>query len=208
MKQDDIIESVKIYVDQNFKKDVTGHGYDHMERVAKWSKILAGREGMEPFQAEVTGWLHDVGDQKLFDDPNQVKEERSSLIRSLGFSSKDQKKIEEAIESVSFRRGKKPDSLLGRVVQDADRLDAIGAIGIARTFAYGGAKGQFIQAATSGSPSSIQHFHDKLLKLKDLMNTDSGKQEAEHRHQFMLTFLEEFKREQNILKQQGVNDIE
>ena len=95
-----------------------------------------------------------------------------------------------AINAVSFsrNRGKKPETLEGKTVQDADRLDAIGAVGIARTFAFGGEHGRSLDA-------SIQHFYDKLLLLKDEMNTKSGRELAEDRHSFMVRFLEEYRKE-------------
>jgi uncharacterized protein len=95
-----------------------------------------------------------------------------------------------AINSVSFsrNRGKQPETLEGKIVQDADRLDAIGAIGIARTFAYGGEHGRSLD-------SSIRHFHDKLLLLKDGMNTKTGREMAEERHAYIADFLEEYRKE-------------
>ena len=94
------------------------------------------------------------------------------------------------INAVSFskNRGKHPESLEGKIVQDADRLDAIGAVGIARTFSYGGHKGRSLT-------DTVQHFHDKLLLLKDKMNTETAKQMAESRHQFLITFLKELEKE-------------
>ena len=102
-------------------------------------------------------------------------------------------KICSIINSVSFSRnhGKAPDTLEGKIVQDADRLDAIGAIGVARTFSYGGEHGRPMQ-------ESIQHFHDKLLRLKDLMNTEQAKALAEERHAFMEAFLRQWDRETDI----------
>ena len=90
--------------------------------------------------------------------------------------------------SFSKNRGKRPDTIEGKIVQDADRLDAIGAIGIARTFAFGGERGRPLD-------DSIRHFHDKLLLLKDEMNTDSGRKVAESRHAFLVAFLEEYRME-------------
>ena len=90
--------------------------------------------------------------------------------------------------SFSKNRGKKPDTIEGKIVQDADRLDAIGAIGIARTFAFGGGRGRPLD-------DSIRHFHDKLLLLKDEMNTDLGRKLADSRHAFLVAFLEEYRLE-------------
>ena len=106
------------------------------------------------------------------------------------------KQIIAAINSVSFsqNRGKKPESLEGMIVQDADRLDAIGAIGIARTFAFGGEHGRTLDA-------SIQHFHDKLLLLKNEMNTETAKKMAEDRHRFMEQYLIEYQKETGMNSQ-------
>ena len=102
-------------------------------------------------------------------------------------------RICEVINSVSFsrNRGKTPSTLEGKIVQDADRLDALGAVGIARTFAYGGEHGRPMQ-------ESIQHFHDKLLLLKDLMNTETGRRLAEKRHAVLEEFLREFEEETGV----------
>ena len=102
----------------------------------------------------------------------------------------DIEKICQAINSVSFskNRGKRPESIEGKIVQDADRLDAIGAIGIARTFAYGGEHGRSME-------SSIQHFYEKLLLLKDELNTEAARKMAKERHEYMESFLEEYEKE-------------
>ena len=107
-------------------------------------------------------------------------------------------RICKAVNTVSFsqNRGKRPDSLEGMIVQDADRLDAIGAIGIARTFAFGGEHGRPLKA-------TIQHFQDKLLLLKDEMNTETAKKIAESRHLFMVNFLQEFDEETKAARPRG-----
>ena len=97
------------------------------------------------------------------------------------------------INSVSFsqNRGRRPDTIEGKIVQDADRLDAMGAVGIARTFAYGGERGRPLE-------ESIQHFHDKLLRLQSLMNTDRGREMAERRHAVLQEFLKEYEEETGV----------
>ena len=107
-----------------------------------------------------------------------------------GVTSDRIERIIAAINAVSFsqNRGRKPDSIEGKIVQDADRLDAIGAVGIARTFAYGGEHRRSLNA-------SIGHFHDKLLRLKDEMNTETALEIAQARHQYMVDFLAEYKHE-------------
>ena len=129
--------------------------------------------------------LHDADDHKLFHTENNAN--ARSFLKSQGISPEKTELICQAINSVSFsrNRGKRPSTAEGKIVQDADRLDAIGAVGIARTFAFGGEHGRSLE-------SSIQHFHEKLLLLKDEMNTEAARKIAEERHAFMLTFLEEF----------------
>ncbi|KHE71653.1 HD domain-containing protein [Halobacillus sp. BBL2006] len=198
MNQKEALQKIKQFVHSHFSSEPSGHDFTHMERVARWSSDLAANEGADPFLCEVIGWLHDIGDRKLFKDPVHAKEEQNRLLKELGFKERVIADINEAIDTVSFHKGQVPDSITGKIVQDADRLDAVGAIGIARTFAFGGAKGQQIVSKNEMAPNSLQHFYDKLLKLAPLMNTESGRQEAERRHQFMLLFLEEFQRETEV----------
>ncbi|QHE52459.1 HD domain-containing protein [Pontibacillus sp. HMF3514] len=170
-----------------------------MERVANVAKGIAKKEGGDPFVAEVAGWLHDVADAKLVDNQANAVKEQKRLLESL-IESKDLiLSIESAMKDISFRgKHKTPETLEGKIVQDADRLDAIGAIGIARTFAYGGKAGQLIHSTPTedekmkDNNTSIQHFYDKLLLLKDLMNTETARNMAQERHEFMQRFLEEF----------------
>ncbi|MDY0408274.1 hypothetical protein RWD45_06485 [Virgibacillus soli] len=128
-----------------------------------------------------------------------VKEELQQFLRTLSFTSIEINTILSIIDSVSFTKGKRiPDTLEGKIVQDADRLDAIGAIGIARTFAYGGAKGQRLYDSNETNNSSLRHFSDKLLKLRDVMHTRSARGIAEQRHAFMENYLKQFLSEWNF----------
>ncbi|SEH80297.1 uncharacterized protein SAMN05192559_104213 [Halobacillus karajensis] len=194
MDQMAVLQQITQYINQLFHEDASGHDAVHMKRVAKWARRLALDEGEDPFLCEVAAWLHDVGDYKLFRDPAKVIEERNQWLFKLGFSTKEKDIIHDAIATVSFSKGSLPSSRIGAIVQDADRLDAIGAVGIARAFAFGGANNQPIY--NEDGLGSIDHFHEKLLRLKKQMNTENGRIEAEKRHQFMLHFLEEFHREQ------------
>ena len=132
--------------------------------------------------------LHDADDHKLFHTENNAN--ARSFLTQHDVESDKIEYICRVINAVSFsqNRGKRPESLEGMIVQDADRLDAIGAIGIARTFAFGGEHGRPLEA-------TIQHFQDKLLLLKDEMNTETAKKIAESRHLFMVNFLQEFDEE-------------
>ncbi|SFJ99057.1 uncharacterized protein SAMN04487936_10650 [Halobacillus dabanensis] len=199
MEQRQVLEKVEQFVKKYFNQDSSGHDVEHMKRVAVWARNLAIEEGEDPFLCEVAGWLHDIGDRKLFKKPEEAIIVRDDFLRTVGFSEEDVETICNAIGTVSFSKGQNPRSLIGAIVQDADRLDAIGAIGIARAFAYGGSQNQPIYS--SGGQSSIGHFHEKLLHLSTLINTESGKKEAEYRHHFMVRFLEEFDREQQLGKE-------
>ena len=132
--------------------------------------------------------LHDADDHKLFSTSGNANARAFLEENRIPAGMID--RICEVINAVSFSRnqGRRPGTIEAKVVQDADRLDAMGAIGIARTFAYGGEHGRPLE-------ESIQHFHDKLLLLKDLMNTETGKALAEKRHAFLETFLEAFQEE-------------
>lgn len=198
MDASEILKQIEQYAYELFEADCTGHDFYHMKRVAKMAVKLAHEEEGDPFIAEAAGWLHDVGDKKLFDRPEQVKAELEAFLNELPIDPEDRKDIFRAVEHVSFQSGHQiPPTLEGKIVQDADRLDAIGAVGIARTFAFGGARGQMIHMEDD-SLTSIRHFYDKLFKLKDLMNTPTAKEIAEERHQLMEEFVERFYDEWNI----------
>ncbi|UOR12514.1 HD domain-containing protein [Halobacillus amylolyticus] len=193
-----LLASIQNYVHEHFDNDPTGHDYYHMERVARWARLIAEREGADPFICEVAGWLHDIGDAKLFANPKEAKENVLCFLSEQGINEASCNQIKIAMEDVSFSKGTIPKTLEGKIVQDADRLDAVGAIGIARTFAYGGAHGQLIHREQIETATSIQHFHDKLLKITALIHTSSARREAEKRHQFIVEYLERFSYEWNI----------
>ncbi len=177
------------YIGELFRSNSDGHGMDHTLRVWHNAMAIAESEGNCDLQIiSLAALLHDVDDHKLFQTENNANA-RSFLQKE----NIDPDKIEticSIINSVSFskNRGKRPDSIEGRIVQDADRLDAIGAIGIARTFLYSGGHGRSIE-------DSVGHFHEKLLLLKDEMNTETARQMAVSRHAYMEGFLEELSEE-------------
>jgi uncharacterized protein len=187
--------AIRNYVYHLFHEDVTGHDYFHMKRVANLAKQIGKRENGDVFICEVAAWIHDVGDHKLFINPDVVWDDLLIFLQSISITDKQIHQISAAVKDVSFSKGQTiPLTLEGKIVQDADRIDAIGAIGIARTFAYGGANKQFIHHPTH-QQTSIQHFDDKLLKLKDLMHTATAIGIAEKRHRFMEQFLFQFMQE-------------
>ncbi|WP_237648620.1 MULTISPECIES: HD domain-containing protein [Sediminibacillus] len=186
------LHQIETYVYEKFCKEGTGHDYAHMRRVALMACELAVLENADKLIAEAAGWLHDITDAKLTCDQGAAKQELVQFIQDIGIREEEWRAIDKAIADVSFRDGhKQPETLEGKIVQDADRLDAIGAIGIARAFAFGGARGRLIHEE-GNDQTTIQHFYEKLLLLKDLMNTEAAARIAEERHRFMEGFLRQF----------------
>ncbi len=195
MKNTEKLDTIRKYIYTIFSNDTTGHDYYHMKRVAKMAKTIAEQEGANQFIAEAAAWIHDVGDRKLFSDSANEIGKLDEFLLTINCTPDQLKQIKTAVRDVSFSKGKVPVTQEGEIVQDADRLDALGAIGIARTFAFGGSKEQLIWDNISKDNTSVQHFYDKLLKLKDLMHTSSARQIAEERHRFMENYLDQFFRE-------------
>ena len=185
----DTIDAAKEYIERLFAGNADGHGLDHSIRVYKNAMLLAETEPTaDRFIVALSALLHDADDYKLFQTENNAN--ARNFLKSANVDSETTDRICEVINSVSFskNRGKKPETIEGQIVQDADRLDAIGAIGIARTFAFGGKHNRSLE-------SSIDHFHEKLLLLKDMLNTEKAKELAENRHRFMEQFLKEWEKE-------------
>ena len=177
------------YIDSVFNGNSDGHDMDHSMRVYRNAMSIAeGYPECDGTVVALSALLHDVDDHKLFNTENNAN--ARTFLEAQGVTTDVIERICRNINDVSFskNRGKRPENLEGKIVQDADRLDAIGAVGVARTFAYGGKVGRSLD-------SSIQHFHEKLLLLKDEMNTSVAKEIAEKRHAFLLAFLEEFEKE-------------
>ena len=186
---DKIIEAAIAYTEDLFAGNAGGHDTAHVMRVYKEAMYIAEHEnGCDRMIVALAALLHDADDHKLFDTKDN--ENARSFLQNLGVSKEQTDRICNVINSVSFskNRGKVPDTIEGMIVQDADRLDAMGAIGIARTFAYGGEHGRPLE-------QSVQHFYDKLLLLKDEMNTEIAKEIAGHRHLFLESFLAELRKE-------------
>ncbi|CAM3052852.1 HD domain-containing protein [Filibacter tadaridae] len=184
------------------------HDFAHIERVRKNAEeILKTEPSANAGKVMLAVLLHDIDDAKYKSDANPSAKE---ILQSLGVEAELTNQVLACIESVSFSGGnaKNITSIEGSIVRDADRLDAIGAIGIARTFAFGGARGRKLYDADehtrenmseeeyrSKNTASVTHFYEKLLLLKDLMVTNEGKRIAEERHTFMCAFLEQLDRE-------------
>ena len=180
------------YIRQLFAENADGHGLEHALRVYRTALHLAkSAPAADPLVVALGALLHDADDHKLFHTENNANARR--FLTEQGVDQETADRICGAINAVSFsqNRGKRPETIEGQLIQDADRLDAIGAVGIARTFAYGGKHGRTPEA-------SIAHFHEKLLLLRDLMNTEQAKALAEERHAFMEAFLRQWDRETDI----------
>ncbi len=192
-----ILSLTKDYIRKTFLDEGTGHDYFHIERVVVNAKKIVEKENANAFLVELAAWVHDVGDYKLHGGIDKSEELIHEFLTSIEVDEKTINKVIEIVSQVSFSKGNKPTSIEAEIVQDADRLDAIGAVGIARCFAYGGSTGSVLynpENKTKNS-SSIQHFYDKLFTLKDLINTKTAKVIAEERHQYMENFIQEFYRE-------------
>ena len=189
IQREKIVEDAIAFVRALFTGNSDGHDFDHTMRVYHTAMAIADTEPQcDRLIVALAALLHDTDDSKLFSTEHNAN--ARAFLDSQGIGSSMTEEICLTINSVSFskNRGKRPESLNAMIVQDADRLDAIGAVGIARTFAYGGKHGRPLD-------SSIRHFYEKLLLLKDLMNTRKAGEMAEERHQFMTGFLDEWKRE-------------
>lgn len=213
MNSESQIDKIKEFIALKFKEESTGHDFFHLQRVVNLSLYLQKQEGGEVFLIESAAWLHDSYDYKLFEDPSLAQKEVEDFLVEMGLKKQTIQSIFQIIEEVSFRGGNAhpPTSKEAEIVQDADRLDAIGAIGVARAFAYGGSKGRLVyhpeivplryenaeQYKNNSSPT-LNHFYEKLFLLSKNMNTETAKKLAHQRHLFMEAFVEEFLQEWNF----------
>lgn len=204
-----IIEKTGEFVKEQMEGDCTGHDFWHIERVKKISLHIGRIEGGDLFIIELSALLHDIGDYKFHKgDEQKGSEITKKFLKKFSLDENPIEHICKIIDHLSFKGAlveNKIDTIEGKIVQDADRLDAMGAIGIARTFAYGGYKGQEIynpllkprkhetfEDYKKSKTTTINHFYEKLLLLKNLMNTETGKLMAEKRQEFMELFLKNF----------------
>lgn len=202
-----MIQKTEEWVKNKFEKDGSGHDFWHIQRVVTLAEKIAEKEGANIFTCQMAAYLHDIPDEKLVDDVEKATEEVIRFLQALGLTEDEISPIWNALKDVSFKGNHTiPQTIEGKVVQDADRLDALGAIGIARTFAYGGNKERLMHDPTrplldetkgyrDKNTTSVQHFYEKLFKLKDLINTETAKNIAEERHAFMKQFLDAFFKE-------------
>ena len=189
---DSLINDAISYIKTLFAGNADGHDADHSLRVYKNAmRIAAGYPEADIELIALASLLHDADDHKLFQTENNHN--ARIFLKEKNVPEETVEETVKIIEEVSFskNRGKTPKTLEGKIVQDADRLDAMGAIGIARTFAYGGRNGRSID-------DSVQHFHDKLLQLEGMLNTGEARALAKERHEFLEQFLEELNKETRL----------
>lgn len=206
-----LLKQTEEYVRELFENEGTGHDWWHIHRVRNIALKIAETEGGNRFIIEMAALLHDVDDWKINNDEKVSK--TVDWLKNIKMPQSETEKILEIIDQVSFKGAGVKNSaatIEAKIVQDADRLDAIGAIGIARTFAYGGSKGRPIylpgikpenhdnfESYKKTSAPTINHFYEKLLLLRNRLNTTTAIEIAKNRHTFMETFLEQFFKEWN-----------
>ena len=210
-----LIQNTVAFVKEKLDGAEAGHDWFHIERVWKLSKKIAENEKVDSEVLELGALLHDIADPKFHDgDETLALKISRDYLESQDVSEEIIQKVLFIIQNISFKnRGEAPENLPLelKIVQDADRLDAIGAIGIARTFNFGGFKNNLMfhpeippklsmtkEEYKKNEGTTINHFYEKLLLLKDLMNTETAKKIASERHDFMLKFLEEFSKEWDV----------
>ncbi|MGG3494456.1 HD domain-containing protein [Peribacillus simplex] len=208
-----MIDLTEKFVYDQLKSDASGHDWFHIDRVRKLALHIAKeeRKGNE-FIIELAALLHDIPDDKLNRDADEGSKKLDEWFDEIKLEIDSVNAIKQIINTISYSSGQlKLLSIEAEIVQDADRLDAIGAIGIARTFAFGGKKGQPMfdpslpmrgnmtkEEYRTGKSSSIHHFYEKLLRLQDMLNTCTAKRIASERHEYMVRFLEEFNKEWDV----------
>ncbi|PPZ90821.1 phosphohydrolase [Cloacibacterium normanense] len=203
------------FVKEKLEGAEAGHDWFHIERVWKLSKKIAEKEGGNLEVIELSALLHDIADPKFHNgDETLALKISKDFLEEIHVEGELIEQVLFVIKNISFKnRAEAPENppLELQIVQDADRLDAIGAIGIARTFNFGGFKNNLMyhpeikpnlgmnkEEYKKSNGTTINHFYEKLLLLKDLMNTETAKRIASERHNFMLQFLDEFYKEWNV----------
>lgn len=208
MNEAEMIQKTAEYVKAEFSSDASGHDWWHIYRVWKTAEAICEREGGRLFLVQLAALLHDLDDWKLHPSASSEPERAAAWLRQMGVEENTARQICEIIVKLSFKGAGVPDempNLEGQIVQDADRLDAIGAVGIARAFAYGGHKGralfdpsepptlhQSFEQYKNNQGHTINHFYEKLLLLRERMNTAAARQIADQRHAYMEAYLAQF----------------
>ena len=202
----ELIEKAQAYVKDKFENEFSGHDYFHTLRVFKLATYIAQREGANVEIVQLSAFLHDVDDRKISPETYQTQANARDFLSSNGVDDEVAEDICQIIREISFGENDTvPKSLEGQCVQDADRLDAIGAIGIARAFAYGGNHNRHMyhpdikpnlnmtkEEYRKSESTTINHFYEKLFKLTALMNTPTALQIAKEREAYMQEFVAKF----------------
>lgn len=205
----ELVQRIKSHVKNQLEDDASGHDWYHIERVFKTAQHLQSKEGGDRELVEIAALLHDISDHKLnggiLNDGGRVSQQ---ILLDEGCDDEFARKVADIVDAVSFKGAgveDKPSSLEAQIVQDADRLDAIGAIGIARVFAYGGSKNQAMhdpqltpklhssfEEYVGAKTTSINHFYEKLLLLHERLHTATAKEIGKERHLIMERYLDQF----------------
>lgn len=192
------LEKVKKYAISKLTTEITAHDFSHSLRVMNMANYIGQLTPDVDLEIiSIASLTHDIIDKKVTLNTDESIKDLSAELKNIGYTHNQITHVLDIIQNISYSSGKIPKSLEGKIVQDSDRLDAIGAIAIARTFAYGGKLNRCIYSEENDE-SSISHFYDKLLLLKDMMHTEIGKQVAISRHEFMKTYLSQFYKEWNL----------
>ena len=212
MDRQRVVARTQAFAREQHTGEASGHDWWHVHRVWRTAIEIGRNEGVDLFVVELAALLHDIADAKLHDGDEEIGPHTAAAwLRSLGVAEQTVEHVAAIVRDISYKGAgvQTPMSTReGMVVQDADRLDALGAIGIARAFVYGGFRGRLLHDPDS-SPvlhatvedyfshqgSTLNHFSEKLLLLKDRMNTESARRIASERHQFMERFLTQFSAE-------------
>lgn len=207
MDRDTILAETERFVREELAQDSSGHDWWHIARVRALTRTIAREEGADLFVCELAALLHDLADAKIAGDEATGVRRVSAWLAEQGVEDMIAARVMEIIQTISFAGGggAPMTTIEGRVVQDADRLDALGAVGIARAFAYGGSRGRLMHDPTvplerhaskeayhASAAPTINHFYEKLLLLRDRMNTTFARTLAAERHRYMENFLREF----------------
>ena len=203
----EIIARATAYVKEKFENEYSGHDWFHTLRVFRTATRIAEAEGADVVTVQLAALLHDVDDRKLSPETYAEQKNARSFLAENGVKESVVCEICRIISEVSFVGSDSvvPSTLDGKCVQDADRLDAIGAIGIARAFAYGGNHNRLMyhpdiapnpnmskEEYIKSNSTTVNHFYEKLFKLTDMMNTDTAKLIAKERDEYMKAFISEF----------------
>lgn len=210
----EIINNALEFVKKHFESSADGHDFDHTLRVYKTAVKLAEKEKADINLTAVCALLHDVDDRKLSPQTSKNLDNARRFLKSQNVNKDETEKIIKIISEISFKGTDSvtPETAEGKCVQDADRLDAMGAVGIARAFCYGASKGRKIydpeikpvlnmsgeEYIKNENSTTVNHFYEKLFLLKDMMNTETAREIAKKRDSFMHEFLDEFFNEINV----------